>query len=49
MLQDEIEPFARWSGLIGQSLLDAEHLYPGWEPRWRLRESPASVCQAYPT
>jgi len=31
MLQDEIEPFVRWSGLIGQSLLDAQHLYPGWD------------------
>jgi hypothetical protein len=31
MLQDEIEPFARWFGLIGQSLLDAQHLYPGWD------------------
>lgn len=28
MLQDEIEPFVRWSGLIGQSLLDAHAPLP---------------------
>jgi hypothetical protein len=31
MLKDEIDPFVRWSGVIGQALMDAGHLYPGWE------------------